>query len=299
MAKADRRRVYDSRSENRLTGGGPSHGCSSPAGRGRCSRRPVRLRRRRDRHRRRRARRLCDRPGADRRDAPRRGSPARRGAAIDGRGRRAAAAPLRHGAAGRHPDLGDALAGGIDHKQAGRQRRRPEGDRIQLFRQCSPFALCEGEIAGVRRVWADGHELDLTKVEMRVHTGGDRSGARSADLGQAGCGQHAGLSRRRLCGVRAPAAERLWQPHSATAVRSAAAGRRTSPQDKGRGADSGVDRIRTRSGVGDEARASRRGNRREPAHAVRRNGSGRLAGRASDAVSEPGRHSARRFMVRR
>jgi hypothetical protein len=34
------------------------------------------------------------------------------------------------------------------------------------------FALCEGEIAGIRRVWADGNELDLTTVELRVHTGG-------------------------------------------------------------------------------------------------------------------------------
>lgn len=35
------------------------------------------------------------------------------------------------------------------------------------------FGLCEGPIAGVRRVWADGRELDLTLVEMRVHTGSD------------------------------------------------------------------------------------------------------------------------------
>ena len=34
------------------------------------------------------------------------------------------------------------------------------------------FALCEGEIAAVRRVWADGRELDLTGIEMRVHAGG-------------------------------------------------------------------------------------------------------------------------------
>ena len=34
------------------------------------------------------------------------------------------------------------------------------------------FALCEGEIAGIRRVWADGRELDLTEIEVRVHAGG-------------------------------------------------------------------------------------------------------------------------------
>src|SRR5690606_17979303 len=33
------------------------------------------------------------------------------------------------------------------------------------------FALCEGEIAGVRRIWADGREVDLTRVEIRVHRG--------------------------------------------------------------------------------------------------------------------------------
>lgn len=31
--------------------------------------------------------------------------------------------------------------------------------------------LCEGPIAGVRRVWADGKEVDLTAVAMRVHRG--------------------------------------------------------------------------------------------------------------------------------
>lgn len=33
------------------------------------------------------------------------------------------------------------------------------------------FALAEGEIASVRRVWADGRELDRNKVEMRFHKG--------------------------------------------------------------------------------------------------------------------------------
>ena len=33
------------------------------------------------------------------------------------------------------------------------------------------YALCEGPIASVRRVWADGAELDLTEVEMRVYRG--------------------------------------------------------------------------------------------------------------------------------
>lgn len=35
------------------------------------------------------------------------------------------------------------------------------------------FALCEGEIAGIRRVWADGREIDLGEIEMRVHRGSE------------------------------------------------------------------------------------------------------------------------------
>lgn len=33
------------------------------------------------------------------------------------------------------------------------------------------LAMCEGEIAGIRRVWADGRELDLTTIELRVYRG--------------------------------------------------------------------------------------------------------------------------------
>ncbi len=33
------------------------------------------------------------------------------------------------------------------------------------------FALCEGEIAGIRRIWADGQEVDRTKIELRVYRG--------------------------------------------------------------------------------------------------------------------------------
>lgn len=32
--------------------------------------------------------------------------------------------------------------------------------------------LCEGEIAFVRRIWADGSEIDQTRITVRVHTGG-------------------------------------------------------------------------------------------------------------------------------
>lgn len=35
------------------------------------------------------------------------------------------------------------------------------------------FALCEGEISGVRRIWADGKELDLEQVTVRVYRGSE------------------------------------------------------------------------------------------------------------------------------
>lgn len=35
------------------------------------------------------------------------------------------------------------------------------------------FAVCEGRIAGIRRIWADGRELDLEQVNLRVHLGGE------------------------------------------------------------------------------------------------------------------------------
>lgn len=47
------------------------------------------------------------------------------------------------------------------------------GTRTTTYRYYANLALglCEGPIAGVRRVWADGRELDLTEIEMRVYRG--------------------------------------------------------------------------------------------------------------------------------
>jgi GTA TIM-barrel-like domain/Putative phage tail protein len=35
------------------------------------------------------------------------------------------------------------------------------------------FALCEGEIGGIRRIWADGQELDQNDLAIRVYTGSE------------------------------------------------------------------------------------------------------------------------------
>jgi hypothetical protein len=47
------------------------------------------------------------------------------------------------------------------------------GTRVENFAYYANLAvgLCEGEIAHVRRVWADGRELDLTAIEMRLYRG--------------------------------------------------------------------------------------------------------------------------------
>jgi hypothetical protein len=38
------------------------------------------------------------------------------------------------------------------------------------------FLLCEGDIAGIRRVWADGREVDRETIELRVHKGTETQG---------------------------------------------------------------------------------------------------------------------------
>ncbi|EPE99029.1 baseplate multidomain protein megatron [Rhizobium grahamii] len=47
------------------------------------------------------------------------------------------------------------------------------GPRVETFRYFANLAigLCEGPVARVRRVWADGKELDLTRIEMRFYSG--------------------------------------------------------------------------------------------------------------------------------
>jgi hypothetical protein len=49
------------------------------------------------------------------------------------------------------------------------------GPRIETFSYYANFAIgiCEGPIAGIRRIWADGRELDQMGIEMRVHRGGE------------------------------------------------------------------------------------------------------------------------------
>jgi hypothetical protein len=50
---------------------------------------------------------------------------------------------------------------------------KASGPKVENFRYFANFAtgLCEGPIATVRRVWADGREIDLTAIEMRIYRG--------------------------------------------------------------------------------------------------------------------------------
>jgi hypothetical protein len=53
------------------------------------------------------------------------------------------------------------------------------GQKVREYSYTASFAvgLCEGPIARVGRVWADGEPLDLTQVTMRVHLGGEEQDA--------------------------------------------------------------------------------------------------------------------------
>ena len=47
------------------------------------------------------------------------------------------------------------------------------GPKVRTYRYFANFALglCEGPITAIRRVWADGQELDITSLEMRLYKG--------------------------------------------------------------------------------------------------------------------------------
>lgn len=54
-----------------------------------------------------------------------------------------------------------------------RQGGKGRGPKVTTYSYfCNvAFALCEGEIAGVRRIWADGREVDLDEVTLRIYRG--------------------------------------------------------------------------------------------------------------------------------
>jgi len=48
------------------------------------------------------------------------------------------------------------------------------GPKVTTFKYSgnAAFALCEGPVAGVRRIWADGKEIDRSLFDIRIHNGG-------------------------------------------------------------------------------------------------------------------------------
>lgn len=54
-----------------------------------------------------------------------------------------------------------------------RQGGKGRGPKVESYHYHANFALglCEGPIASIRRVWADGREIDLDSLEMRIYRG--------------------------------------------------------------------------------------------------------------------------------
>jgi hypothetical protein len=56
-----------------------------------------------------------------------------------------------------------------------RSGSKATGPRVETFSYFANFAIgiCQGPIAGVRRIWADGQELNQVGLEIRIHRGSD------------------------------------------------------------------------------------------------------------------------------
>ena len=125
--------------------------------------------------------------------------------------------------------LEEAVNTNVDRSQPGRQghgrRAEDRHHHLFLFRQSrgrpvrGPHRLHPPRLGGRARARSQHASA------MRVHRGQRDAGARSADRRQGGRRQCAGLSRPRLCGVRAPAARGLRQPRAAILLRGGPPGR--------------------------------------------------------------------------
>ncbi len=60
-----------------------------------------------------------------------------------------------------------------EEKVSERSGGKAGGTRVESFLYYANIAigLCEGPVASIRRVWADGQEIDLTGLEMRLYRG--------------------------------------------------------------------------------------------------------------------------------
>ena len=113
-------------------------------------------------------------------------------------------------------------------RQGRRRAAAPRPPRPTAISPISRSACAKGRSAASRASGPTASRSISTGITMRIYTGSESQTRRSADRRQGGRRQRAGLSRARLCGVRAAAARRFRQPHSAAVVRGDAPGRRGS-----------------------------------------------------------------------
>lgn len=59
-----------------------------------------------------------------------------------------------------------------------RSGSKATGQRVETFSYYANFAIgiCQGPIAGIRRIWADGQELSQMGLEIRIHHGNEEQG---------------------------------------------------------------------------------------------------------------------------
>ena len=105
-------------------------------------------------------------------------------------------------------------------RRQGRRRRQRPRPSIILFREFRGRRCAKGRSPRIGRVWADGKRVRPRAASRCALLSRRRGpGARQPDRREGGRGQRAGLSRHRLCRVRAPAARALRQPPAAALLR--------------------------------------------------------------------------------
>ena len=153
------------------------------------------------------------------------------------------------------------------------------------------FALCEGEIAGIRRVWADGREVDLTRIELRIYRGDEEQPVDPLIAAKQGDGNAPAYRGAAYVVIERFALEdygnRIPQFQFEVLRPVGQAGSAAARGD----ADPRRDRIRAVAVAGEAAEAARRDRSREPPCADRGKRLFGLARRIADAV--PGARTCR------
>ena len=179
---------------------------------------------------------------------------------------------------------------------AGRRRSPPPIpispiSRSACARAASPSSAASGP-TGASSISATHHHARASRAARR----------RAADpliVAKEGVAVCAGLSRPRLCGVRAPAARRFRQPRAAILLRGDPPRRRAQPHGARRLPHSGRERVRLRHETGDAGARSRQDATREPPSMAARERCDGLPRCAAGPVPEPQARIARGELVRR